>query len=87
MVAAGAFVPLTKVVLMYWEYRLHLPLAPWFETTALIVALAIACVIACRGAPSSQAKLLLSTVAIAWAAFACVAVSFVPGCVWAPACL
>jgi hypothetical protein len=83
----AACVPVTKIAIMFWEYRLHFPLDKSFEPVALVFALVAAGFVACRGAHSLNTKLLRIMLVLFWSALAYVVVAFVPGCIWAPACL
>ncbi|MES2299151.1 MAG: hypothetical protein V4582_19050 [Pseudomonadota bacterium] len=87
LLAAATCVPLTKVALMFLEYRLHVPMFPLLEGLALILALIAACLIASHSARSLQGKLLRGAAAVSWSVVAYFVVVFMPGCAWAPACV
>lgn len=84
---AAASIPATKMALMFWEYRLHLPLARFTEAAALLLALAAATLAAITFSRTWGARLLRVAAVLIWSAFAYLAVALVPGCLWAPACL
>ena len=86
LLIAAACIPVTKVALMFWEYRLLFPLAKPVGNAALIIALILACLFASFAATSLKGKLALGTTIIVWSVFAYLAVVAGPGCLWAPAC-
>jgi len=87
LVLAIACVPVAKIALMYWEYRLRWPLAPLIESLALLLALGAAAW-AASYFPGSWVKKLCRIAAVGvWSCLAYLIVAFVPGCMWAPACL
>src|SRR5450830_1253006 len=84
---AIACVPVTKIALMYWEYSLRWPLPALAEPIALFLALALA-VFAASYFPGSWLKKLGRIAALGvWSCLAYFMIVFVPGCMWAPACL
>jgi hypothetical protein len=84
---AAASIPVTKMALMFWEYRLHLPLLPFIEPAALLLALGVAIVTASYFPRSWVTRLFRVAAIVVWSGLAYFIVAFVPGCMWAPACL
>jgi hypothetical protein len=84
--AAGC-VPATKIALMYWEYRLHWPLPQLVEPILLLLALCLAFFTASYFPRSWLMKLIRVAAVGIWSYVAYFFVAFVPGCLWAPACV
>lgn len=84
--AAGC-VPVTKIALMYWKYRLLGTFPEFIEPIALFLALGAAVLTASYFSDSWVKKLLWFVAVSVWSCLAYLIVSFVPGCIWAPACL
>lgn len=84
--AAGC-VPVSKIALMYWKYQLLEPLPEFIESIALFLALGAAVLTASYFSDSLVKKLLWVVAVSVWSCLAYLIVSFVPGCIWAPACL
>lgn len=80
-------VPVSKIALMYWEYRLLGTIPEFIEPIALFLALGAAVLTASYFSDSLVRKLLWVVAVSAWSCLAYLIVSFVPGCMWAPACL
>lgn len=84
--AAGC-VPVSQIALMYLEYRLGWPLTSTSYRFTLLLAVATAVLIAGSLSGSWAAKLLRISIISVWSYVALFLVAFVPGCMWAPACL
>lgn len=84
--AAGC-VPVSKIALMYWQYRLLVTFPEYIEPTVLFLALGAAVLTASYFSDSLVKKLLWVVAVSVWSCLAYLIVSFVPGCIWAPACL
>lgn len=85
--AALAVVPVVQIALLFAQYRLEFAVAPWVKVASLAAALAGGVAWAVVGARSGLSACGRVSAVVVWAACAYVFVSFVPGCVWAPACL
>jgi hypothetical protein len=86
-VSAFALVPLTKVALLFSEYRLHLAVAEWVQVSLLALALGVAVSWAVVTSQSWQGTVVRAVSLLVFAGLAYFVVLFVPGCLWAPACL
>jgi hypothetical protein len=84
--AAGC-VPVSKIALMYWKYRLPWPFPEFIEPISLFLALGAAVLTVSYFSYSLVKKLLWVVAVSVWSCLAHLIVSFVPGCTWAPACL
>lgn len=87
LVFATVSVPVVKVMLMFWQYRLHLPLFPVIEAVALVLALCAAIFAASYFRGNLIIRLFRVAAVVVGSGFAYVVVAFFPGCFWAPACL
>ena len=72
---------------MYWKYRLLGTFPEFIEPIALFLALGAAVLTASYFSDSLVKKLLWIVAASIWSCLAYLIVAFVPGCMWAPACL
>lgn len=84
--AAGC-VPVSQIVLMYLEYRLGWPLTSTSYRLTLLVAIGAAVLIASNLSGSWRTRLLRVSIIAVWSYVALFVVAFMPGCIWAPACL
>ena len=84
--AAGC-VPAIKTALMYWEYRLQRPVSPDMDSLILLLGLVAAGLITSILPGAWPVKLLRIALIGLWSYVALLIVAFVPGCLWAPACL
>jgi hypothetical protein len=85
-IALGS-VPLAKIMMMYGEYRLHWQLHHIAEPLVLVLALGLAVIATLYTRRPWSGQLLRIAAIAAWSFLAYVLVSFVPGCMWAPACV
>ncbi|MGK5026183.1 hypothetical protein [Janthinobacterium sp. RB2R34] len=84
---AVILVPAVHIALMYWEYQLHLPLSRQVDTFLVLLALVLAVLAASYFPPSWMKKVLRVIAVVVWSCLAYFVSSFMPGCIWAPACL
>lgn len=80
-------VPVAKLGLLFWEHKLNLGLASFVEPVLVFMALVAAITWAAATGPSWVWSAIRVLAMLLWAGFIYVFVSFVPGCIWAPACL
>ncbi len=80
-------VPTTQIALHYVKYKLQWAAPSWFDSCALGVALLFSTSWAVWEGATTARRVLLILALILWAVISYLAVSFMPGCIWAPACL
>ena len=86
-VLAIIVVPVTKIGLMFWEYELHFVLPSSVEVGAILAASLFAVAWAAQSARTRSESILRVSAMAIWVCFAYLFVAFIPGCIWAPACL
>lgn len=84
--AAGC-VPVSQIALMYLEYRLGWPLTSASYHLTLLLATGTAVLIAGNLSGPRTTRLLRISIIAVWSYVALFVVAFMPGCIWAPACL
>lgn len=84
--AAGC-VPATQIMLMYFDYRLGWHVTSTFYRVTLLLALAVAVIITSSLSGSWSMKMVRVVLIGAWSYAALIFAAFMPGCMWAPACL
>src|SRR4051794_346220 len=85
--AAFALVPVAKISLLFCEYKLNLPLGNWGEGFVLALAGGLALTWAFLSAKTKKDRATRVLCVLLFASIGYFIVLFVPGCVWAPACL
>ena len=84
---AAACVPITQGALMYLEYRLGWPLTSASYRLTLLLSIGTAVLIAGNLSGPWTTKLMRIAIIAVWSYVALFVVAFIPGCIWAPACL
>jgi hypothetical protein len=84
---ALAAMPATNVALLFSEYKLHAVPSRALSVLALGAALVLSVAWAATQARSLRFKVLLAVAFLAWAGLSYLVTVFLPGCIWASACL
>ena len=84
---AALSVPVANIGMLYWQYQLHWPMTRQVHTVVIYLALALAVLAASYFPPTWMTKVLRMAVVAVWSCIAYFVSAFIPGCIWAPACL
>ncbi len=84
---ALAAIPVTNVALLFSEYKLHVVPSKEFAILVLGTALVLSVAWAANQTKSLRFNVLLGIAFLAWAGFSYLVTVFLPGCIWAPACI